>query len=133
MRVGLIVAAALLGSCATVDMKPVDAEQCAAWGAPAGHSDHAYCMATLANKRAVDRAAFSARMMAAGQAMQAAGGGYQVPVQSRPMSAPPIRTVCFSRGERTSGMNKICMYDCLGSAHAVTQSAVSLCPLTIQQ
>ena len=49
------------------------------------------------------------------------------------MNAPPVRTMCYSQGERTSGMNKICFYDCLGSAHAVTQNAVSLCPLTIQQ
>ena len=40
---------------------------------------------------------------------------------------------CFARGEQASGMNKICYYDCLGSARAVTQSSISLCPLTIQQ
>lgn len=39
---------------------------------------------------------------------------------------------CFSKGEQTSGMNKICYYDCLGSAAAITISAVSLCPLTIK-
>ncbi len=43
------------------------------------------------------------------------------------------QTVCFGRGEQMSGMNKICYYDCLGSAHAVTQSSVSLCPLTVTQ
>jgi hypothetical protein len=57
-----------------------------------------------------------------------------------PMTAPrppvvprPGQTTCFARGEQASGMNKICYYDCLGSARAITQSAVSLCPLTIQQ
>lgn len=40
---------------------------------------------------------------------------------------------CFSKGEQVSGMNKICYYDCLGSRAAITQSAVSLCPLTIEQ
>ena len=39
--------------------------------------------------------------------------------------------VCFKSGELTSGMNKICFYDCLGSEAAITVSAVSLCPLTI--
>jgi hypothetical protein len=43
------------------------------------------------------------------------------------------QVTCFARGEQASGMNKICYYDCLGSARAVTQSAVSLCPLTITQ
>jgi hypothetical protein len=40
---------------------------------------------------------------------------------------------CFRTGEQVSGMNKICYYNCLGSAAAITISAVSLCPLSIQQ
>lgn len=40
---------------------------------------------------------------------------------------------CFKTGEQISGMNKICFYDCLGSAAAITISSVSLCPLTINQ
>lgn len=40
---------------------------------------------------------------------------------------------CFSKGERTSGFNKICFYDCLGSTAAITISAVELCPLTINR
>lgn len=54
----------------------------------------------------------------------------------QPMSKKPdIQTaaICFKTGERTSGMNKICYYDCLGSTAAITVSAVSLCPLSIDQ
>jgi len=54
----------------------------------------------------------------------------------RPHSVPlnmQVAVVCFSKGEQTSGMNKICYYDCLGSMAAITVSAVSLCPLTIEQ
>jgi hypothetical protein len=40
---------------------------------------------------------------------------------------------CFGTGERTSGMNKICYYSCLGSSAAITISSVELCPLTIKQ
>ena len=40
---------------------------------------------------------------------------------------------CFSTGEETSGMNKICYYDCLGSSAAITVSSVSLCPLSINR
>jgi hypothetical protein len=40
---------------------------------------------------------------------------------------------CFLKGEQTSGMNKICYYDCLGSAAAITIKATQLCPLNIQQ
>jgi hypothetical protein len=35
----------------------------------------------------------------------------------------------FLKGERTSGMNKTCFYDALGSTYTLTTSAVSLCPL----
>ena len=38
---------------------------------------------------------------------------------------------CFFKYEVTSGFNKICYYDCLGSLHAITISSTSLCPLTI--
>ena len=41
-------------------------------------------------------------------------------------------TTCFKTGERISGMNKICYYDCLGSEAAITISSVDLCPLTIE-
>ena len=42
-------------------------------------------------------------------------------------------TTCFGTGEQTSGMNKICFYDCLGSAFAITIGATQLCPLTIKR
>jgi hypothetical protein len=50
-------------------------------------------------------------------------------------SETPMQTavVCFKKGERTSGMNKICYYDCMGSDTAITIGAVELCPLTIDQ
>lgn len=44
-----------------------------------------------------------------------------------------VAVTCFSKGEQTAGMNKICYYDCLGSTVAITISAVALCPLTIEQ
>jgi hypothetical protein len=49
--------------------------------------------------------------------------------------APQARYVavtCFKTGEKISGMNKICFYNCLGSEAAITISAVDLCPLSIQ-
>jgi hypothetical protein len=38
----------------------------------------------------------------------------------------------FFKYERTSGMNKICVYNHLGSDYAITVSNISLCPLNIQ-
>lgn len=40
---------------------------------------------------------------------------------------------CFKSGENISGMNKICFYDCLGSAVAITIKSIELCPLSIKQ
>jgi hypothetical protein len=44
-----------------------------------------------------------------------------------------LAVVCFYKGEQSSGMNKICYYDCLGSMAAITIQAVQLCALNIDQ
>lgn len=44
-----------------------------------------------------------------------------------------VAALCFKTGESTSGMNKICYYDCLGSQAAITISSVQLCPLNINR
>ena len=38
---------------------------------------------------------------------------------------------CFLEGEQISGLNKICLYDCVGSGFAITVKATDLCPLTV--
>jgi len=50
-------------------------------------------------------------------------------------AAPTTRAtiLCFKTGEKTSGLNKICYYDCGGSEAAITIGATQLCPLSIQQ
>lgn len=54
------------------------------------------------------------------------------PSQSTYSTAPSAGDVtCFKSGEETSGMNKICYYNCLGSTVAINVSSVALCPLTI--
>lgn len=42
-----------------------------------------------------------------------------------------VAGTAFLTGERTSGMNKICYYDHLGSTVAITIGATELCPLSI--
>ena len=43
-------------------------------------------------------------------------------------------TLCFFNYElASSGLTKICVYDCLGSPAAITVSAVAVCPLSIHQ
>ena len=41
-------------------------------------------------------------------------------------------TTGFLSGERTSGMNKICYYDVLGSTYTLNISSVALCPLSAE-
>ena len=56
-----------------------------------------------------------------------------LPLQSPIALADPMRLamMCLGRGEELSGGDKICYYDCLGSVKALTISAGSLCPLSI--
>lgn len=42
-----------------------------------------------------------------------------------------IAAICFLKGERTSGFNKICYYDCISGTVAITIRNIELCPLTI--
>lgn len=39
--------------------------------------------------------------------------------------------VAFLKGEQTSGMNKICFYDHLGSRVAINVKSYEQCPITI--
>ena len=51
-----------------------------------------------------------------------------------PLTKPMrVAVICFKTGERISGMNKICYYNCLGSEAAITISSVELCPLSIDR
>lgn len=38
---------------------------------------------------------------------------------------------CFKKGERVSGMNKICTYRCVSGDKSITIKRTQLCPLTI--
>ena len=40
---------------------------------------------------------------------------------------------CYNTGERISGSNKLCYYDCAGSQAAITVQSHQLCPLTINR
>ena len=38
---------------------------------------------------------------------------------------------CFFQYSETSGMNRICYYNCMGSSAAITIGAAQICPLSI--
>lgn len=44
-----------------------------------------------------------------------------------------VALMCFKSGEQTSGMNKICYYNCAGSEAATTVKSYDLCPLSIDR
>jgi len=57
--------------------------------------------------------------------------------QTGPISPVPrqlrVAYVCFYNGEETSGMNKICYYNCLQSLAAITLSFTAICPMSINR
>ncbi|MEE8263161.1 MAG: hypothetical protein V3R83_11925 [Gammaproteobacteria bacterium] len=44
-----------------------------------------------------------------------------------------MAVLCFLTGERVSGFNKICFYNCLGSMAAITIPSLQFCPLSINR
>ena len=55
--------------------------------------------------------------------------------EHKSQNPPPLQlaVTCFKSGEQTSGQNKICFYDCLGSRAAITIKSFQLCPLNINR
>jgi hypothetical protein len=47
------------------------------------------------------------------------------------ISLNAIAATAFLKGQYVSGMNRICLYDHLGSTVAITVRSIDLCPLTI--
>lgn len=52
---------------------------------------------------------------------------------AKPLKPMQVAVACFLKGERISGFNKLCFYDCLGSEYAITIGSTSLCPLTVER
>jgi hypothetical protein len=62
----------------------------------------------------------------------AATGMAPPPMRQTPMQAPQIKAspgVCFYRGDRISGFNRICAYECNGSPYIQTIPQAQFCPL----
>ena len=95
-----------------------------------GTATHAACVRAVAENPPNKLQTFGLALEAFGEG--ACGAGCAV---AKPLAKPDkqLASTCLKTGEETSGMNKICYYNCLGSAAAITISSVSLCPLTINQ
>ena len=46
-------------------------------------------------------------------------------------SSQPMSKSCYLKKDAISGMNKICIYDCMGSLYTKTVRSVNLCPLSL--
>lgn len=82
----------------------------------------------LAQTKIAERQARAAALSNLGQALSKMGAPSGSPSQSTQGISAGV--TCFHRRDVISGLNKICYYDCLGSAHAVTIGAAELCPIT---
>jgi hypothetical protein len=72
----------------------------------------------------------SQALYAAGMAMR--GGSAAMGDPSYPMMSPIPQAGqmgCVKTGEAVSGFNKLCGYDCMGSANVKVIGAAELCPL----
>ena len=76
---------------------------------------------------------WSQRLAALGQALrdQPSAGAVAGPEPVAPVTALSGRMCMFKR-DVVSGFNRICAYDCLGSAYTTNASVGELCPLTVQ-
>jgi hypothetical protein len=58
---------------------------------------------------------------------------WSVHVAPKLLLVTQMSETCFSKGEKTDGMNKTCFYSCPSGEAAITISATSLCPLSIKR
>lgn len=87
----------------------------------------------------------AALALSAGQALAADDGGRRADVvklatleaimsgTTEPDRRTRVAVTCFRTGERISGTNKICFYDCLGSEVEITIKSDELCALAIHR
>ncbi len=115
-----------LGSCAAQLMAAAE-QDCQRFGFQLGTSEYAACVQQQYNRR---NAAFQSGLQQMGQT----GGGHtSAPTPPQPYYNSPATMTCFYRNEYSSGFNKVCNYDCLGSPYAITQSSASLCPMNLNR
>lgn len=50
-----------------------------------------------------------------------------------PAAAPTATMTCFIKGERQSGLNKLCFYDCLGSEYATNIASYGVCAPQVER
>jgi len=141
MKLGIVVAmvvcSIVLSGCAARIMK-ASQDACSGYGFSIGTDAYAQCVQQEVARR---HAAMSQALMRAGAAMQGAAAAMQQPDQEptqQPYQAPPrlgggtSLGTAFLQGSYVSGLNRVCLYNRLGSAVAVTIGSTQMCPLTLR-
>lgn len=114
-----VAAAPFLGSCAAQFMHSAQNE-CSSFGYTAGTSEYAACVQQQYDS---DRARFQQGLANASRAMNQ---------QSyTPTYGGVASGTAFLRNSYVSGMNRVCVYDRLGSAYVTTIGAAEICPLSV--
>ena len=111
-------ATALLAGCAHQFLVQAQNE-CSAFGFAAGTSEYASC---VQQQYVAGRARFQQGMMNASRSFS--GADYSSSYGGRAAGKG------FLKNSYISGMNRICVYDRLGSAYVVTVGAADMCPMT---
>jgi hypothetical protein len=107
-----------IGGCATVSQAQ---NQCASFGFTPGTDEYANC---VQQQYQANRADFQQRLLNASQIMNASTGASE-------SSYGGAGGTAFLKKSYVSGMNRICVYDRLGSAYVTTIGATDICPLTV--
>jgi hypothetical protein len=113
-----VVAASSLGGCAHQFLSQAQNE-CSSFGFTPGTNEHANC---VQQQYAAGRARFQQGLLNAQQSIGSSSYGTT--------TGGAATGTGFLRNSYVSGMNRICVYDRMGSAYAVTIGAVEICPLT---
>lgn len=119
----LLLGAPLIGCATAEETASQDDAKCASYGASSGSPGYASCRVTL------DQGRRQARL----QALQSLGDSLRdtPPPPASGLQSTAAGGSCFKAGEQVGGLNKICTYNCVGSARAITIGAAQLCPLML--
>lgn len=117
----LVVAAALSQSGCAEHLMNRAQETCSTYGFVPGTTEYATCV----------QRDFERRQAGIQRAIQNMSQQGQAPAQQAPVGGGTAQGVAFFKTSYVSGMNRICLYNRLGSQVAYTVGATDLCPMTL--
>lgn len=125
----LLLLALPLSGCAA-QMMETASQECAAFGLAVGSGEYASC---VERRFAAQQEAFQSAVAQQSAIQQQAADDNNAILQSqmefnRTSITPPVRPRGFLKGSYVNGLNRICVYDDLGSEYVLTVGSSQLCP-----